>query len=206
MHLNKPFEVVNRKLIYEVMQRYPLAMLISQSEGDDLFMTHIPLIALDNDGEWVLEGHVASVNPQSNSLCEKASVTVVFNGPHAYISPKHYDSKLAVPTWNYIAIYAKGLLEIVKEPFEKDALLKRLIHKHDPTYANQWRTLPMDYQNKMLNGIVAFKIRITHLDAKFKLSQNRSSVDHLSVYNALVKGRALEKELAFWLKRVGEIE
>ena len=44
---------------------------------------------------------------------------------------------------------------------------------------------PEDYVRKMLGGIVAFAIEIEKIEAKYKLSQNRSKLDQSGVIEGL---------------------
>jgi transcriptional regulator len=136
-------------------------------------------------------------------LRAQASVLAVFSGPSAYISPAHYDTKLAVPTWNYIAVHVYGTLKLIDDLAGKDALLKRLIAQHEPGYAEQWRGLPTAYQDKMLNAIVGFRLQVTRWEGKFKLSQNRPAPERRRIQDAFAEGTANEQALARWMAQLG---
>jgi transcriptional regulator len=89
------------------------------------------------------------------------------------------------------------------EQFEdKDRLLKHLIHDHDPAYADQWRGLGEDFQHKMMNGIVAFELRVTALQCKLKLNQHRPE-SHVALHAAYAAGNDHERALAAWMQRLG---
>ena len=127
----------------------------------------------------------------------------VFSGPSAYVSPRHYESIKNVPTWNYAALHAYGGIELIDGPADKDALLKRLIGRFEPEYAEQWRGLPEDYQHKLLGAIVGFRIRVTRWELKLKLSQNRPAVERGRIREALAASeRAEERAVADWMLRL----
>ncbi|MCY1554182.1 hypothetical protein D9M68_907360 [compost metagenome] len=81
-------------------------------------------------------------------------------------------------------------------------MLKHLIHDHDPAYADQWRGLGEDYQHKMMQGIVAFELRITDLQCKVKLNQHRPEA-HAAMLSAYAQGNGDERALADWMRRLG---
>ena len=59
---------------------------------------------------------------------------------------------------------------------------------------------PRDYMDGMLAAIVAFRIDITGITAKAKLSQNREAVDHAGVV-ASFKARGLDRMAARMRRR-----
>ncbi len=188
-----------------LMQACPLALLLGpDAEGRNL-ASHLPLTLVKTAGaDWLLEGHMARANPQWAWLAglptQGREVMAVFSGPSAYVSPSHYDSALAVPTWNYAAVHVYGELELIADDAAaKDGLLKRLIAQHEPAYAAQWRGLPEDFQAKLLGAIVGFRLHIRRWEGKFKLSQNRSPAERARVREALAGGTAAEQDVAAWM-------
>lgn len=146
------------------------------SNGAELpYITHLPF-AIETTEPLILSSHMAAANPHGKSISNGSLATIVFNGPHGYVSPSHYDSKQNVPTWNYIAVHAHGRIEICSES-EKEELLKTMIESYEPEYRKQYDSLAPDYLNPMKKAIVAFKLVVEKLDGKFKLSQNKSSVE-----------------------------
>jgi transcriptional regulator len=61
---------------------------------------------LDPSGQR-LQFHLARANPQVEALERRGRATVVFHGPHAYVSPRHYAAP-NVPTWNFAAVHVDG--------------------------------------------------------------------------------------------------
>ena len=138
-----------------------------------------------------LRCHVARANPQWRDSDLTKPALAVFMGPDAYVSPSWYPSKSehgkAVPTWNYVAICARGRLEIITD---RDALLAHvgeLSNRHEAAFPEPWRVddAPADYIEKQLRAIVGFRFTIEALEGKLKLSQNRAEADRASVAAAL---------------------
>jgi transcriptional regulator len=135
-----------------------------------------------------LRGHMARANPQWRDFAGE-EVMVVFAGPHAYVSPAWYDAAESVPTWDYTAVHAYGVPQIVDDPAEVRAVLEALVERNERGFATPWemRGLSDTYIAGMMKGIVAFDIPIARLDAKEKLSQNRPAADQHRVAAALAR-------------------
>jgi transcriptional regulator len=101
-------------------------------------------------------------------------VMVVFTGPHAYISPRWYEEKERVPTWNYTAVHAYGVPKVIDDPKAKYASQRRLIELMDPQWLPRFDALRQEYIDQMLDGIVNFEIAVSRVETRWKLSQNRS--------------------------------
>src|SRR5258708_19898875 len=89
------------------MRQYNFAALVSLHHGSTT-ATHAPLVVREDGDRVSLLGHVAKANDHWKSLAAGGEVLVIFTGPHGYVSPSLYQSKLAVPTWNYTAVHAYG--------------------------------------------------------------------------------------------------
>lgn len=198
--------VTDRSLLIEAMRRYSFAILFGGTpEGhaeERSTATHLPLVMKDEGEHGVLEGHFARANPHWKALAGR-EVLVVFPGPHSYVSPGLYAEALSVPTWNYIAVHAHGIVHLVEDEAGKEALLDGLMETHEPDYAHRWRAMPEGYRRTMLAGIVGFRIPITRIEGKFKLSQNRPEADRRNVRAAHAAGSTDQQELAAWMERLG---
>ncbi|MDB5101567.1 MAG: hypothetical protein JWM80_5988 [Cyanobacteria bacterium RYN_339] len=171
-----------------LIRQFPFAVLITPGP-EGLFTTHLPLIL--QEGPLVLRGHMARANQHWRFL-EDADSTVVFSGPHAYISPAWYETAPAVPTWNYAAVHVRGRAQIGADAV---AILKESVALFDT--AGWVMDLPPAYDAKMRAGIVAFELPVAAMEAKLKLSQNRSAEDRAGVIAALQASPNLyDRELA----------
>jgi transcriptional regulator len=163
--------------------------------------THLPLVIKDEGEHGLIEGHFAKVNPHWQALAGRETL-VVFSGPHSYVSPTLYVEELSVPTWNYIAIHAYGTLTLIEDEPGKDALLAGLIMANEAGYLERWRSMPEGFRRTMLAGIVGFRISISRIEGKFKLSQNRAETERRNVHDAHATGTPDEKALAVWMERL----
>ena len=186
MYIPKHFREDDLNTLHDLMRVYSFATLITQHEGVP-FATHLPFILDAQRGPYgTLLAHVARANPQWRDFTSEQEVLVIFQGPHAYVSPSWYEVELSVPTWNYAAVHAYGIPRLIEDGEELYQLLKVLIETHESQFENPWPfQLPDDYLQKMMRGIVAFEIEITRLEGKFKMSQNRTASERENVIAAL---------------------
>jgi transcriptional regulator len=207
MYTPKFNKVDDRAILLEAMRSYSFAILFGPLDASASAMphaaTHLPLTVRDEGEHGLLEGHFAKANIHWQALSGHETL-VVFPGPHTYVSPALYAEQLSVPTWNYVAIHAHGTLEVIEDDAEKESLLDRLIEANDPAYADQWRGLPEGFRRTMLAGIVGFRIPISRIEGKFKLSQNRPLPDRHNVQTAHASGTDDQRTLAAWMKRLME--
>jgi transcriptional regulator len=166
------------------VQANPFAILVSASDAGP-FATHLPILARDEGDQLVLHGHMARANPHWNLLQGGQESLTIFHGPHAYISPSLYESRESVPTWNYAAVHVYGHARVVTEPEQFLEELREIILAFDPAYFAQWNTLSDKFRYGMLKQIVGFEMVATRIEAKFKISQNRSKKDQAAVIASL---------------------
>ena len=191
----------DRQAIIVLMQRYSFATIITIVD-DIPVATHLPFLVKEENDKLMLKSHFAKANPQANQVFDKTSL-VIFTEPHAYISPSNYETEKVVPTWNYIAVHAYGKAIPLDSMDQKAELLKHTIETFEAGYYQQWQRLPDDYRARMMNGIVAFEIEVTDLQAKQKLSQNRSEKEKENIINSLSKGTDTnEREIAAYMSKL----
>ncbi len=187
MYIPPAFAEDDLHRLHTVMRQYSFATLVTQgSEG--LQASHLPFLLDPERGPYgTLLCHMARANPQWRAFGDEGEALVVFQGPHAYISPTWYRTELSVPTWNYVAVHAYGQPKVLTEPERALQVLERLTATYEGGFQRPWFTgrLPADFVRRLLNGIVAFEIEITRLEGKFKLGQNRSAEDRTGVVKAL---------------------
>ncbi|MEH7444990.1 FMN-binding negative transcriptional regulator [Bacillus sp. JJ1122] len=169
MYIPKHFIIDDETIIFDVIESFSFATLISQHGGEP-YATHLPLIL--NKEEKVLYGHFARTNEQWKDV-RAQKILVIFQGPHSYISPSWYETNMAVPTWNYVAIHVYGELIIIEDKQFIFNTLDDMVEKYErPHSGYNLNSVEPSYIEGMNKGIVAFEIKISKIEAKAKLSQN----------------------------------
>ena len=153
---------------------YPLATLLPVIWDEDRLVLHM---ARANQ-------HWKAVEPGSPAIA-------VVTGPEAYVSPSWYASKeehgRVVPTWNYSAVELRGRVTVHEDEAWLREAVTRLTDLHETGRAEQWGVgdAPAAYVGKQLRAIVGVEMVVEHVEAKAKLSQNRSDEDRVGVVAVL---------------------
>ncbi len=172
--------------MHSFIEKNSFAILITKNNGT-INATHIPVLIEKNEGVYgTLYCHIAKANSQWKDFDK--DVLVIFPGAHHYISSSWYETDQSVPTWNYLAVHAYGEMEIVTDRGDKIKIVKDLVkyfEGKESTYSTD--NLRESYFEGLLNGIVAFRICISKLEGKKKLSQNRSEESQKRVIYELEK-------------------
>lgn len=185
MYIPPYYKENDEQKLIEFMQAYNFATLISTSDSN-MCATHLPFVIEKRGEKLILVCHMAKANPQWQVFTQN-EVLVIFQGPHAYISPTHYEKQQNVPTWNYIAVHATGKTKIISEPSEVISLMEKTINLFEKAFYEQWKSLSPEYVNGMLKAIVGFEIEVTKLEGKFKLSQNKTKNEQKNIVDSLGK-------------------
>jgi transcriptional regulator len=154
------------------MRQYPFAALITPS-ANSVVATHLPFTIQGEKQPEVLIAHMAKANNHWKQFAQQESL-VIFSEPHSYISTRHYEPGNQVPTWNYVAVHVYGTPEILHSAAGRTTALEALINASEPEYMHQWQKLDDAYRDKLLNGIVAFRMPVQRIETRWKLSQNRT--------------------------------
>ncbi|RFZ84648.1 FMN-binding negative transcriptional regulator [Mucilaginibacter terrenus] len=202
MYTPKHFQMPDVREAVSFMQRYSFATMVNTLDGVPV-ATHIPFIVEQRDGTIVLLSHFAKANPQAAASFNGTSL-VIFSEPHAYISPSNYEKVQNVPTWNYISVHAYGRAKLISDVADIEVLLKKMIGFYEQGYMQQWDNLEDDYKLKMMKGIVAFEIVVDDLQAKKKLSQNRTEAEQQNIIETFSKsGDANERQIGKYMSGKG---
>ncbi|MCC9621897.1 FMN-binding negative transcriptional regulator [Thalassospira sp. MA62] len=182
MYIPNQYSVKERAEIYAFLHAHPFGTIVTH-DGDKPIATHVPLRFDEANSQ--LTTHIAKANPQWRTI-EDQTVLVMFQGPNAYVSASWYGHE-DVSTWNYQAVHVYGRATILNEK-ELVEELAGFLHEHEGEreHAVRWETLSEPVKRQM-NGVVGFRIDITDIQAAFKLSQNRSDVDHERIVSELEK-------------------
>jgi transcriptional regulator len=182
-----------RELLSAVSAQFP-ATLVSLG-GDGYWTSMLPMLFYpDEPGAGVLHGHLARGNPHWRELERDGRAVAIFNGAEAYVSPAWYEEKRltgkVVPTWNYSTVVVHGSITTHPEPDWLLAHVRRLVDRHEAGQAAPWSLddVPDGYAETQVRAIVGLEFRITSIEAKRKLNQNRSAADVDGVIAALRGG------------------
>lgn len=185
MYTPKKFQITDENTIEAFISQNPFAILASEN-NKKIEVTHLPINRF-NDGK--LCGHVALANIHSK-IDEEKEVCFVFNGEHAYISPRYYKSTFNVPTWNYSAIHIYGNVKYIEDNDKVLLLLKELTEIYEGQ--NGWKLPNEEKYNNLTKFIRFFEINVTSIEAKFKFSQNKSDEDIAEVIKSLEEDGQVE--------------
>jgi transcriptional regulator len=187
MYIPKAFEVSDRETLHAFIETYSFGTLISIVEGAP-FATRLPMLLDPEAGQHgTLIGHVARANPHWRNFDESSIALAMFDGPHAYISPRWYATSPAVPTWNYAAVHAYGRPRIIEDMARLEAIVDRLVEIHEAPMPQPWSAneLPREFKSNLLKAIVGFEMPIDRMEGKFKFGQNRPTKDQTAMLEAL---------------------
>ena len=191
MYTPEHFNESDRQRIDALIRDFGFATLISITP-DGPQVTHAP-VQLDSQRP-VLVGHIARANPHSATLRDGNVMLVIFHGPHSYISPTWYNDENPrvpnVPTWNYAAVHVTGGVRRIDDDDAKWKIVTDLAAQYEAGSPAPWDPRGIAAHVNKLGAIVGFEVAITKIEAKLKLSQNRSPQDQECVIARLAESES----------------
>jgi len=184
MYIPASFAETDSARLHEFMRKHSFATLVSRNEIG-IVASHLPLLFQASAGRvGSLIGHTARANPQWREV--RGEVMALFTGPHAYISPSWYETEGTVPTWNYAAVHAYGTFHVVEDRESLLEILRGTVEYYESPRQEPW-TIDETAPNldQLMRGITGFRIEITRLEGKWKLSQNHPEERRRRVIKAL---------------------
>ncbi len=182
MYISKLYREEDRAKILEFLRQNEFATLVAH-DGERPTASHLLMEVVEAGDEWFINGHMSRANPLWKTFEKNPEVLVIFQGPHTYISPTWYNH-VNVPTWNYQSAHVYGSPRIVTGE-EYYAMLSRLIARHESKTNYRMETLPQDFMEKQMSGTVGFQVKVTRVEANYKLSQNRDDEDYHNIISRL---------------------
>ena len=191
MYVPPQFREERPEMLARAMRGIGFATLVTAAPGG-LEISHVPMILKDDEGDgWSLETHVARGNAHWKAVDTSNESVAVFQGAQAYISPSWYVTKRehgkVVPTWNYIAVHARGRLEAIEDPVWLHAHLTGLTRAHEADRERPWEVTdaPVGYVDAQIRGIVGIRLSIARVEGAWKMIQHRSEGDRLGTIEGL---------------------
>lgn len=192
MYVPSHFAPPDDETVHELLRHHGAADLVTSTPAG-LRATLLPFV-YDEPGDGHpagrLRGHVARPNEQWQ-LPALGDALVIVRGPDAYVSPSWYATKQehgrVVPTWNYVTAHVYGELVVHDRPDWVEDVVRRLTERHEAGRSHSWSVddAPPRYVAGQLRAIVGMEVRIRRVEAKYKLSQNRSQDDVTGVVAGL---------------------
>jgi transcriptional regulator len=191
MYVPTPYVEDRPEILLEAVREVSFGTLITIG-GEGIQISHIPFLPVRLEtGEIVLLGHLARANPQWRGLDPGFEAVASFVVDNAYISPSWYPTKTetgkVVPTWNYIAVEARGRVEIVDDSPELLSILNDLTARHEAGCPQPWSAAdaPRDYIETLLLGIVGIRLHVREMQGAWKLDQKKSPADRTGAASGL---------------------
>jgi transcriptional regulator len=161
-------------------------------------VAHTPLLMTEGGA---VQFHLARSNALARHL-DGATALIVVNGPDAYVSPRWYDDRNTVPTWDYVALELEGPVRRMDDD-GLEAFLHAAITKHETRLGGEpWRA--EESSEKMwaglFRGIVGFELNVAARRPTYKLSQNKPPETRARIADGLAE--AGSSALAEWVRSV----
>ncbi|HEX2706151.1 MAG TPA: FMN-binding negative transcriptional regulator, partial [Candidatus Lustribacter sp.] len=143
-----------------------------------------------------LLGHVARNNDQWRHATGGEALVIVHGTDH-YVSPSWLPSAAqgtVVPTWDYVTLHVYGSLVAHDDPEWTGTVVRRLTERHESTVAHPWTVegAKPGYVEAMMRAIVGLELKVTRVEAKAKMAQNKTPEDVAALAGALQAGGDLE--------------
>lgn len=183
MYTPKLYREEDREKILGFLHQHDFATVVSY-DGERPVASHLLVEVVEQGEELFINGHMSCANSLWQTFESEREILVIFQGAHTYISPTWYNH-VNVPTWNYQSVHVYGTPRLITDYEEAYALLKRLIDRYETDGRYNLESLPQDFVAKEIKGIAAFQIEVLHIDANYKLSQNRNNEDYRNIVSQL---------------------
>ncbi|MDO9017556.1 MAG: FMN-binding negative transcriptional regulator [Myxococcales bacterium] len=205
MYLPRTFAVSSPAHLRRFLEEHPFAAILAAHDGD-VAVAHAPFLLDPGETVGRVRLHLARANPMAALATEGAALTLLVQGPDAYVSAAWYgEPSRQVPTWNYAAVRLRVRVERRLEGDALRALLGEVAARFegdDPAWS--LATLSPDALASMLPHIIGLSLVVEEAEGKFKVSQNRSLDDRARVASALTdRGRPDDLALARWMHALG---
>jgi transcriptional regulator len=187
MYLPHHFEVHDEAQVRGMVTAAGSAQLVTIDRDGYPLATLLPIMW---EGDRVI-AHLARANDHWRQISDGAPALLIVTGPEAYISPSWYASKAehgrVVPTWNYSAVHLRGRARVHDDPDWVRGAVDALVDRHEGHRPTPWSTAeaPEKFVSGQLRAIVGIEVTVERVEAKAKLSQNRSLADREGVVEGL---------------------
>lgn len=208
MYIPDDFKIEDSEAIEQIVSEYGFATLITPSPdglSNDLKVSHIPLLYDRSDDGGTITGHMARANDHWQAFDGETESLAIFQGPDAYISPEWYEEGPAAPTWNFAVVHMRGPVHAIEGREWLSDHVDELVEHHETKTLGHSTATDSEFKAIRLGSIVGIRMKITTIEAKFKLNQNRSAADRSKVAQHLdASGNEVAGRIAALMRRHGE--
>jgi transcriptional regulator len=201
MYLPHAFSTEDPQALDRLVDYSAFGTLVSQLDGAP-YASHLAVLYQRADGRVTLTGHWARANPQWREI-EGQRVLFIFQGPHAYISPRWYlEPEKNVPTWNYAVAHIYGRIRVIHDVMELEGIVTSLAAKYEAGAQQPWRLDDTGEAGRArLKAIVGFELAADEVLVKVKLGQNHIEGNVAGAIAGLrAVGSAEAVETAAWMQ------
>ena len=174
MRENPAYALTDPAEVRALIRSNPWATMASAT-AEGVVVSHYPFLIDESADGLVLVSHVGRPDERAHRLGD-SEIAVVFSGPHGYISPSWYGVERAVPTWNFAVVHAYGTPELLSDA-ENIAVLERLVDRFEAPLPSPMRLRDTSedaaYAERVARGTVGFRLPVTRIETKDKMSQDK---------------------------------
>jgi len=199
MYIPPQFDQKDFEKTYDFLKKNSFGTLLS-ANGAEVLATHVPALVERGDGGLRFYVHVA-VNNRQAALSDGSAASLLFMGPHCYISSRWYQASGTVPTWNYVSVQAHGTIRRIEDAGTVRGHLHDLVRQYDPGNENQLAEIREAKLDGMFRGIVAFELVATKIESNWKLSQHHGAERKAKVIQQLLaSARDMDREIGTYMQ------
>jgi transcriptional regulator len=177
------FTISDETVVKRLIRENPWMTFVSNASTGLVASHYATLLEEEADGISIVS-HFGRPDEKLHELGEHEMLVIV-QGPHGYISPGWYAEGDFIPTWNHVTAHLYGTPEILSAE-ENFTILQRLVD-HFEVRMPRPVSLAYDeeYARRVAKGTVGLRIRVDRIDARLKLSQNKSAEVRETIISAL---------------------
>ncbi|MFI7134867.1 FMN-binding negative transcriptional regulator [Nonomuraea sp. NPDC050153] len=173
------YRVDGESLAVEVVDRHPLALLISNGktvpEATQVPIVRLPASSDDQLTGTSLLGHMNRANPHWAALSNETTAKLVFMGPGGYVSPTLYNTDVAAPTWDFVTVHLIGTVRLFTNLDETLSVVTTTARTLESRCGSGFDfDASLEYHTSIAPGVGAFSFHVEKVEAMFKVSQEKN--------------------------------
>lgn len=192
MRHNPDYALEDLEALQDLIRQHPWCTFVAHTPAG-LVASHYPVLLQEqaegqdqDDGALVLLSHVGRPDEVKLGLSgggapgagatEPSELLAIIQGPHGYISPSWYGYRPNVPTWNFAVAHLYGVPEVLSDAENLDVLHRLVEHFESPLpdpHLLDATEENSEYAQRIVRGTLGFRLRVTRIEAKEKMSQDK---------------------------------